>query len=369
MPYDIQEILYEYDGPLILTVKLAELQLLLYFHDHLEGATQYLASPVSDAIISDLKSGAKTLLEAISQPIMWVIDVTHHGEVLAAWRTSIDSIPEARLPKRHLMLWAHLEPLLRIRLSGPRLVPGTLPASVLKRGVDGAYAAVQTLIKLISSPRRGYPLADLTMQRLAFGSLELSFAVSPQFGRYGSDLDLDLGIDPRWEEIGGRFAQGLIWAEGTGVAPQLLGRYPDLVVLEAMNLLAPAPGDLFEKVEIAGRMFGDRRIFELDRDAQTSIRTAISEQHLLSMRATAPDSAGRPESFEGIIRRFDKDAAMFHLAVRGRRSRVRCHVPSMLLEEALAYFVSDISVLVVGQMTQATLEVERLERFQHLLNQ
>ena len=72
------EVLYEFDVPMIFTF-IGEDGLFLAYLSVEDDDTQisrYLTVPANKKLIDELKTGSKTVFEALNQPWLWVVDVS-----------------------------------------------------------------------------------------------------------------------------------------------------------------------------------------------------------------------------------------------------------------------------------------------------
>lgn len=276
---DIEEVLYDFDGPKIFISHDGIWKYFWYLCDEDCDGFLYLLVPTDDRIINNLKTGAITVLEALLMPTGFLAETNFSLTVLSSWKVSPCKIPPNRLPARHAMLYASLEPLLSVRLVGERLVPGRVPASAVKRGIDGAYAALKKLAEAaVDTPPIGRPAQsfrkffDLPMQRLSFGSVEIAFSSRKPDQ---TELLLDDYSILTINRMGQMLSTGLKWIADSS------SERPSLAVLEALEKLSPPTSDsVIHRVEIRGQMLGPRNEHILDRDSSRFLRSAISEERM-----------------------------------------------------------------------------------------
>jgi hypothetical protein len=110
-PFEAKEVLYEFDGPRIFTLLDADGELnLAYWSDEDEAQARFIVVPTAFGILTGLRSGGVSVLEALDQPRCWVCDVSHTGDVKQCFRVDFDAIPRDSLPVRGTMLLSVLEP-------------------------------------------------------------------------------------------------------------------------------------------------------------------------------------------------------------------------------------------------------------------
>ncbi|MDD4964037.1 MAG: ImmA/IrrE family metallo-endopeptidase [Gallionella sp.] len=107
------EVLYEFDGPRIFTT-ISESLIYLWYECGEDPETErirYLVIPANQQLIGQLKSGEKTMLEALRQPWLWALDV-RNGQVEKGWTLNdLDLVPLGAKPRPNVFLWPQLEPL------------------------------------------------------------------------------------------------------------------------------------------------------------------------------------------------------------------------------------------------------------------
>lgn len=175
-----EQTLYELDSPMIFTFRDTSGLLLAYMCGEDQGSSRFIAVPTSASIVAELVSGYISVIAALSQPWCWCLDVNTKGTVVRCWVTSMGELPSAVLPAEDVLLNPALEPLFAVKVEGRNLGLRNVPASVVKRAVDGAYTALKKLSEedggvmgRPSETRR--QLYDLSTRKVALGSFEISF--------------------------------------------------------------------------------------------------------------------------------------------------------------------------------------------------
>lgn len=109
-PFEPGEILYDFDGPRIFTVRDLENEpYLACWSDENDQASRFIVAPTNERIVLGLKEGRLTVTEALHQSRCWICDVLHGGEVASCWRVEFENVPEDCLPATGTMLWSGLE--------------------------------------------------------------------------------------------------------------------------------------------------------------------------------------------------------------------------------------------------------------------
>ncbi|MCC6555670.1 MAG: hypothetical protein IT372_22135 [Polyangiaceae bacterium] len=340
---DPHEILYEFDGPRIFdTIGPAGDQFLAYLCDGDEAHNRYVVVPSGPELISGLRAGTIAVRDALNQPWTWLVDQTHDGEIDRVMKIDFRKMPEDVIPRKGALLWPSLRPLLSVRMVGQGLEAGHVPASVIRRAVDGATSALKTLAEwaLHVTPSEGRPsdwlrrYYDLPAQRIAFASFEVAFA-APAPPPQGT---LFPGEEQALDKMGGVIQAAISWAE-SHIESELPSEETSRVALEALSRLTPPKHGLVTEVHIGGRLVGaSTQPRVLTRSASDRVQRALRK-----MNADV-----RPVKLTGKIREIDKDKLTLILRDEQGKDIARCIFPESLYDEALAAFDSDELTTVLG---------------------
>ena len=336
------EVLYEFDVPMIFTFMGEDGLFLAYLcaEDNDTQTVRYLIVPANKKLIDELKTGSKTVFEALNQPWLWVVDVSYEGVINAAWQVDdIAQIPDTAKPTKDAMLWPELMPFFSYRLIGDGLEKGRVPASVVARAIDGTTMAIKRLMLAVSATAlaQGRPekwlkqLCDLPTQGFAYNSFEVSFrsGVDPT----QSDIT-GLDLDP-YSEGQTKLTSALQWLTDE------LDTEIDLIMLEVLGSLVPPSHGIVREVEIKGHLLGNA-VVRLKRIHTAKVRKAIS-----SAKRESPIL-----STEGSIGEFDKDKFSFILRQRpDNELELNCLFSEENIYDDVSYaFFSETPVKVVGRL-------------------
>lgn len=109
-PFKPEEVLYDFDGPRTFTHRDRGGQLCLaHWCDEDEEITRFLVVSFTEQLVSKIKEGELTLRDALNQPRLWALDVTHCGELREAWIVQFTKLPQDVLPHPDTMLLRSLE--------------------------------------------------------------------------------------------------------------------------------------------------------------------------------------------------------------------------------------------------------------------
>ncbi|MBD0328411.1 MAG: hypothetical protein ICV68_18500 [Pyrinomonadaceae bacterium] len=336
-----REVLYDFDGPRIFTaLSSMEDELLVYLSDQDEQLSRYVVVPVDRPLVNMLREGLVTVREALTQPWAWLVDQTHEGRVARALKIDVRRMPADALPRPGTLLLASMRPLLSVRMVGRGLLAGHVPASVIRRAVDGATSALKALAEWTLQVTRsdGRPsdwlrrYYDLPAQRIAFASFEIAFA-APAAAQQGHLFEEERAID----QMGKLFQTGLRWAEKPG--EELPSNETSRVALEALAKLTPPRHGIVTEVHVGGRLVDiPGRPYVLTRESSERVHRALRRLNadVVSVKHT------------GLIREFDKDKLTFILRDPLGKDIARCSFTDPLYDDAFAAFDSDEIVTVLG---------------------
>ncbi|WP_124515861.1 hypothetical protein [Burkholderia ubonensis] len=347
-----EDVLYELDGPKIFTVKLGDKLHLVYEScvDLDTKTVRFLVAPTSSLLLDDLTSGARSVLEVLDQAWVWVIDQGFDGENLSCHvlNNGLVSVPNGFKPEKDIMLWPHLMPLLAVRLIGPDIRRGNVPASVIKRAADAVPAALKKCFERRNRDvtKHGRPddsrrsFYDLPAQRFAFNSFEIAFHEGLPFTQSRLNLTDDAF---GYETDGSELRRALEWAKGD------TDSNPDVVMAEAVEKLVPPMHGVVESVEVKGRMLQSMEPIVLNRCATKRVKRFLAAQRA-DERVLV--------SFEGFVDELDKGKLSFILRGTTDGGDVVFTFSEEFYDDILEAFNSNARVAVSGKRTLARQPIE-----------
>lgn len=99
------EILYDFDGPKIFTVKDKNNNLLLLYQCYEDdNLRRFLMVPTNDDTIRLLKSNELAVYVALKQCWAWYVDVINNGDVTGIKPVNINDVPVSYFPKSDVLL-------------------------------------------------------------------------------------------------------------------------------------------------------------------------------------------------------------------------------------------------------------------------
>ena len=267
--------------------------------------SRYLLVPADEELLSKISGNKIALRDALTaQSWAWLVD-SDGQRLTEPVAVNPKELPPTALPKEGVRLSMADKALLRVRMIGADLTPHHVPASVVKKMVDGVMGAVRTLsakaLRLDSSPgrpddqwRRYY---DLPAVEFGFRSFEMAFGqpdITPNF---------QFDDKPTMDKVQELLSKGLDWA--TAPEEGTLNDTPEWsAIVDALAKLAPPQTGIVETVEISGSLTGRRRK-PLRLTRKTSDRIASARKRLKPNKISL--------THEGDAREFDKDKLTFIL--------------------------------------------------------
>lgn len=343
-------VLDELDGPRLFTVRADDGQeLLAYMCGESEAVERFLLVNTSARIIQEIQNNKITLRDALTQQaMMYMVDVRRDGTLSAPVAVDFDTLPATALPKPNAYLNPQPQPLLSVRLIGDELKPERVPASVVRRAVDGVTGAVRTLIRHVLDVgqdagrpterfRRYY---DLPAVGFAFRSFEVSF------GQPDLPPQMDLTDDPKvLDEVSRLLNDGLEWVSATD-GKEAGSTREWVAIVEAVSHLTPPQKGVIESVEIGGLLTKRRK--------QTFTLTRVASERVSYARKKLAASNPSEVTFEGLVREFDKDQLTFWLRKTDGSNILHVSFTADQYDDALLAFDTERVVTVFAYRAVAT---------------
>jgi hypothetical protein len=330
--FKVEEIIYEAEEPIVFTALVSGGQrVLAYLADHNSAGRWLVMAPCTARTLAALQDGTATVFDTLTASWMWLANLADDGHPSRAWSIDSTDLPAGHLPSRDLPLLPEHEALLVTRATGPRIVAGDIPASVVAFVAASTRLAVKTLLDFIlESAGAGRPtddarlLYDLPVSRFAFNSFELSFAAHRS-----------LLPSPELDRAAALLQGGLAWAAASDATPLVAQSDGERdAVLRAVLQLTPPTSGAIETISISGRWM-TRGAATLTRASRRRVRTEVQQlqvEHVVRK--------------EGRIRELDLDKLSFIL--RGSEVEVKCSFGDEQYDDVMDSFNSQVSVVVGG---------------------
>jgi hypothetical protein len=346
-----ERVLDFYDGPSLFTVRTADgFDLLAYRCGADRDVDRFLLVPTSEKLLADIEDNLISLREALTlQPWAWLVDRNRDGTLSRPLAIDSLKLPDHALPEEGVRLFADTDVFLRLRMIGKDIEAGHVPASVVKRAVEGATDTIKTLVRhvlgasavagrLSEVARRYY---DLPALHFAFRSFEIAFGKPSDPAELMDAETLD--------QIRRLLVKGLSWAESAteSVPADLTPEWT--TIINALAKLAPPQKGTVQVVEVSGVLAGaEYRTVRLTR--QTTRRISEARKFL------SPNTKMHTDT--GFVREFDKDALTFTLRnAKGEDLRL-VEFSEEQYDDSLVAFDTDRIVTIV---TIETVGVAKLE--------
>jgi hypothetical protein len=355
------EVLYDVDGPRIFIAQdYTEQELLAYQCGEEGDVLRFLVVPFSSTLTATLKAGQISILEALSQSRLWIVDMSQDWSILKVWGSAISSVPKECLPESYAMLWPALQPAIRFRAIGAKLAQGTTVGSTVRKTIENVEKALKKLFECAvgSAHAQGKPaqnlrkLYDLPTQRFAYNSFEVSFSMPP---------------DPTDEEetairkVQKYLEEGLAWMTAPAENPSIGETDQQCrAVLEALLFLAPVSMGQIDRVEISGTL-ANRLVSSvaLTRRDRTKIKKALKEI-IVEPELTI--------TCIGEIMELDRENLIFEIRhieddPKGSQDRFRCVFEEELADDVMDAFTEAYKVKVSGKKRANETTVRATEIF------
>jgi hypothetical protein len=348
-------VLVDVDGPRLFVARGAfGGDLLVYQAAEDEGRLGWLVVPTDERTIVRLRNGATALRDALDQPWAWAVIQGYEGALRGVRRVGIADVPSNLLPAEGVTLVARASPLLSVRALGPTLTAAEVPASVVRKVIDGAMHAMKALIEhaLEVAPSDGRPSErlrryyDLPTQRLAFGSFEATFGEPVVAG----DAPLLLGERHALDRAARLLRRGIATVQGAPLEGDGDASDPELdVALDALSGLLPPGSGAIEEMQLGGQLVGLATV-RLSRE-----HGARARRYLRRTRR-----AVEPVLVRGTIRELDKDAMTFIVRSDDLSQSWPCRFSSAHRDDVFTAFAEDTPVAVSGHRHKGKAVIEVL---------
>lgn len=321
-PFVPLRVLCDYDGPRTFTFRDYEGELFLahWSEEDAEGS-RFVVVPFSDHLVHRLEHGLVSVLDALNQPRVYVVECLHDGTVSSAGRLNIDAFPTDALPAKGAMLYADLEPIARVKATGEQIKEGSVPHAVIRTVAEGLPRAALLLLDYelgsIDAPdeylqRFRTKSYEPVAQEVLVASFEIAFRqpAVPASLFEGLDASVRRDVEQSLTRAGELLRIGLRWAMTSDATPSSLRSTVKSdgearVILEALDYLTPMGRGPIREMEISGRWVGRPKTpIKLTRATRKLVADAIKQ---------LPRKEQVRVSLTGRIREMDKDRSTFEL--------------------------------------------------------
>ena len=327
------EVLLEAWRPLVFTAHTTSgHNVLAYLADESEDGDWYFLAPIADAKLSELRTGALSIRDALTNSWMWQCLDDAVGVTL--WSVEPTDVPDIFLPVPGTPLLPEQDAMLITRAVGDRVQLGRIPSSVISFVTEATRGAVKVLLDYVSDannagrpPQQYREVYDLPVQRFAFNSFEVAFG-APDIGALPND-SLTTAIKC--------LEKGLTWASSSdAVSLDEDSTEMRAAIMRAALLLTPPSGGAISEVNVSGQWM-NHKVIRLGVNSRKKVKAEL--------RALKAD---RIVLKTGKIREVDRD--LFLLTLRDGESTIdrKCFFADDLLDDVLQYFTDETTVTVSG---------------------
>ncbi|WP_201832842.1 hypothetical protein [Microvirga zambiensis] len=352
------QVLYEFDGPLIFTVRSGLAEILFYKVDELDDANLFLATQTSDQIISALKEGRLSVRGALLQSNHWVVETSPNLVVTRYWPLSIRDVPESFFPLETVPLYSHFGPapdsieqaeaFFSMGFHGEAMTHAGMMFGTFKNLINNAYLTARKVLSPDFLAGSRTSTFDFEMYEPRFGSLIIALkepVVNSENIRRRAQL-AEVPIDAVQQQIEAQ-AQSFIKDLGTVVKQADEGvirpatAESHFYLLDNLQGVLPTDENKITSVEFSVRSDGKTRSLSINKTSGERIQTAYRNLEnaivfdvgtldvinrpsktfvMMSKRGKQVTCAMEPEIFNWLLsdERFKPGA---RIIVRGRRSR------------------------------------------------
>lgn len=345
------EVLYDYDWPITFTFECG-LGLFLAHLVTVDGKTRHhVCVPIKHDDVAKLKSGEFSIRDVFDRPLLWIIGCDDEGNAVEVYTVAgLECLSATAIPADGVMLYPHLEPLLRIRLLGVQDDDGLIAAELMRSLVVRVQKSVRDLSDiaksaLVFATDAFGPIEDLLAlraQRVAFKSLEIAFREPEREfmeKRAQSDAELEAAYSIL-RKVQDLLTDGLTWAASRTPTSQ---RFDDPEIerrwLAAIKQLAPHAAE--DEVELSGRL--------IKRDAAKPVRLVRRDTRKLTRELDRlRKSSAITVEVHGVVDEFDYTMSTFTMRKTDSGVDVRFRYTAALRAKVLAAFDSRDRVIAVG---------------------
>ncbi|WP_180604277.1 hypothetical protein [Agrobacterium vitis] len=334
----IDQVLYEFDGPMIFTASFGVFKVLLSRIDEGDDTELYAVGTVSDEIITAIDKGDMSVRGGILSEPCFIMEL-NGLRLERCWNMHPDEMPSELLPEygRSIVPGADDVPdtieqvnsYFSVRFSGEKLSQKSMLFSTFKNLVDRVYDSSRKLIAPASLQNTKSATFDFRLLEPAFGSLILNIESPsmkignvrkhlkrPELGRNDMEGFFDKSREDFFVEINQLLKDTVLDSQIRDAAE----RHIDL--LTNLQDLIPHEDSEFSKVEFNASFPNGHKSVVVDEDAGERLKKAY-----VSM-------IGKPRTMSGVITIINNKRRTFVVETSGGRE-ITCEVDSAPFETLL----------------------------------
>jgi len=325
-PLTPEQVLVEYDGLRMFTSRDLSSRLLFAYQCDQEGKLwRYTVVPCSDRQLKLFEKGELTIVQMLTQPWGWVVNILDGSDVESIWGVDPTSLPDEYRPSPEVRLVSSAESDLSLRLLGSGIGHDHVPLSVVKQASERTMSVVRGLVDYIGTTipsgltdKESREYADLPV----CGVLLASFQISLELPK-APDLDvLNSESKPNRSDLISREMRRLLgkvveWSADPAMADGE-PRPPEeaVAILRAIEELSPSGRTPVQEVQLGGKLVAEnhRRTISLVRETRKRARSSI-DSRLKALGPSAKQAIRWPEVIQatGVISEADTKRLTFYL--------------------------------------------------------
>jgi hypothetical protein len=177
----VDRVLYSYDGPQIFISTFGIFRLLFVKVEEEDNYNLFIASEISDSLLSSVVSGKLAVRAAFERDIVYMIKSDTRGIVYRYWTCLRQDIPDKFLPDRHIGLPVsenrlpnsplQLDAYFAMSFQGKAMKRSGMPFSLFKGIVDSSYDAARRILSPPLLAKTKSATFDFQIARPQFSSL------------------------------------------------------------------------------------------------------------------------------------------------------------------------------------------------------
>lgn len=330
------EVLYQFDGPLLFTAHVGLSEMLLSKIEETESTDIFIATPTSRPTISALERGILSVRGAFGYDECYIVELDKSGNVPRYWKTSIDLIPEELLPDPGVGLdpdssWVvdsieQVDAYFSVRFSGDGLTRESIPFRTFMKLMESVYEASRASLAPNGLERARSTVFDFNIREPIFGSLIVTIdepsADIAKVNKFLNRKDLtSIDVKAGFSDSRNKLFEdlhNLTSKDATNLTPEEnASRYR---LIQKIVELLPDDDTSFSKVEF-------------NSFSQNGVDHVVIEQELASrIRDEHTKARMSVRTVTGLVKIINDKSATFVISADYGRD-LTCHIPRAMFEE------------------------------------
>ena len=282
-----ERVIVEYDGPRVFTVDSNGKLLLAYHCDEDDRVWRYTVVSFSQQLVERLVTGKITIVEALSQPWSWIVDVDDLGEIVGAWSVDPAEIPSQYRPATDVRLVDRQHDDFSVKLIGQNITESGVALSVIRSASERTHKAIRKLVDHIGthngltgfSDRDSRRHSDMTASYVHMASFEISIVLPDPDPLPVSSVSEDVLFAKELRRLVGKV---IGWSANPELMDEPDTRDPSesVAILQSIEDLTPSGRNDDSEVQIGGKLVTAAigRKVSLRKDLRPRLRAAIKRR-------------------------------------------------------------------------------------------